>query len=481
MVTPATDGGEHLVGFLRREPQHLRSIATTTCSWQSAPSQIQWQHVPAQQRGDGRRRRLGDEQLQRGGRRGSRQLVHVVEHDHQRPAGLEFLHHGRHQVGQRITAGSAQVAQQFAVVVGEVDDGGRDVQQQVRGIVVEVVEPHPGERTLVGVVPQRRGGGFAVAGRRRDDHDVTPGRGFQPREDLRPVDDPVGDPGPADRRCRNPGTPVPRDHLPSVCRIPRDVPVFAYWPVERRTCRYLGAPWTHVRADRSAGALQSALTREWFAGTFVEPTPAQAQAWKAIADGDNTLVIAPTGSGKTLAAFLWAIDGLVREPQTDTPGTRVLYVSPLKALAVDVERNLRTPLTGIARIAERTGQPPPAISVGVRSGDTTPSARRELIAKPPDILITTPESLFLMLTSAARDDAGQGADGDRRRGARRRGHQARRAPGAVAGAPRRDAAAAGPADRAVGDRAPARGGGAVPVRHRPARPSSRRRRPRRST
>ena len=146
----------------------------------------------------------------------------------------------------------------------------------------------------------------------------------------------------------------------------------------------------------------SALTREWFAGTFVEPTPAQAQAWNAIADGDNTLVIAPTGSGKTLAAFLWAIDRLAQSP-TDTPGTRVLYISPLKALAVDVERNLRTPLTGISRIAERNDQVPPSISVGVRSGDTTPRRRRELLTKPPDILITTPESLFLMLTSAARE------------------------------------------------------------------------------
>lgn len=146
----------------------------------------------------------------------------------------------------------------------------------------------------------------------------------------------------------------------------------------------------------------SALTREWFAGTFVQPTPAQAEAWKAIAAGENTLVIAPTGSGKTLAAFLWAIDGLARQPQAKR-GTRVLYVSPLKALAVDVERNLRTPLTGISRIAERTGEEPPAISVGVRSGDTTASKRRELITKPPDILITTPESLFLMLTSAARE------------------------------------------------------------------------------
>src|SRR5215217_5661621 len=154
----------------------------------------------------------------------------------------------------------------------------------------------------------------------------------------------------------------------------------------------------------------SELTREWFTGTFSAPTAAQAEAWSAIADGDNTLVIAPTGSGKTLAAFLWAIDRLAEEPRPASSGTplasggpSVLYVSPLKALAVDVERNLRTPLTGITRIAERHGQQPPAISVGVRSGDTPPSQRRELVARPPDVLITTPESLFLMLTSAARD------------------------------------------------------------------------------
>ncbi|HEX3548714.1 MAG TPA: ATP-dependent helicase [Mycobacterium sp.] len=148
----------------------------------------------------------------------------------------------------------------------------------------------------------------------------------------------------------------------------------------------------------------SALTREWFTGTFSAPTAAQAEAWSAIADGDNTLVIAPTGSGKTLAAFLWAIDRLAEaEPRPATAGTRVLYVSPLKALAVDVERNLSTPLTGIGRVAERRGVPAPYISVGVRSGDTPPARRRELISKPPDILITTPESLFLMLTSAARE------------------------------------------------------------------------------
>ncbi|WP_204815188.1 ATP-dependent helicase [Mycobacterium riyadhense] len=146
----------------------------------------------------------------------------------------------------------------------------------------------------------------------------------------------------------------------------------------------------------------SAATRDWFTSTFVGPTPAQASAWAAIADGDNTLVIAPTGSGKTLAAFLWAIDALARE--ADRPaGTRVLYVSPLKALAVDVERNLRTPLAGLTRLAERRGLPAPSISVGVRSGDTPAAQRRQLIARPPDVLITTPESLFLMLTSAARE------------------------------------------------------------------------------
>ncbi|QZA06787.1 ATP-dependent helicase [Mycolicibacter heraklionensis] len=144
----------------------------------------------------------------------------------------------------------------------------------------------------------------------------------------------------------------------------------------------------------------SALTRDWFTGTFSAPTPAQEQAWSAIADGHNTLVVAPTGSGKTLAAFLWALDQLTERPGS---GTRVLYISPLKALAVDVERNLRTPLAGIARLAAQRDLPAPGITVGVRSGDTSPARRRELVAKPPDILITTPESLFLMLTSAARE------------------------------------------------------------------------------
>lgn len=146
----------------------------------------------------------------------------------------------------------------------------------------------------------------------------------------------------------------------------------------------------------------SAITREWFTSTFDAPTTAQSDAWNAIADGHNTLVIAPTGSGKTLAAFLWALDSLAGSAERP-PGTQVLYVSPLKALAVDVERNLRTPLAGLTRIAERRGLPAPDISVGVRSGDTPPATRRQLINNPPDVLITTPESLFLMLTSAARE------------------------------------------------------------------------------
>lgn len=147
----------------------------------------------------------------------------------------------------------------------------------------------------------------------------------------------------------------------------------------------------------------STATREWFDGAFPAPTDAQLGAWRAIAAGEHTLVIAPTGSGKTLSAFLWAIDRLASGEKAQEPGTTVLYVSPLKALAVDVERNLRAPLVGITQTAKRLGLDPPHISVGVRSGDTSASERRTMQRTPPDILITTPESLFLMLTSAARE------------------------------------------------------------------------------
>ncbi|MFA1550009.1 ATP-dependent helicase [Actinomadura chokoriensis] len=149
----------------------------------------------------------------------------------------------------------------------------------------------------------------------------------------------------------------------------------------------------------------SPATRAWFAGAFAAPTPAQAGAWESIAGGDNTLVVAPTGSGKTLAAFLWSLDRLAHEPVPEERlrRCRVLYVSPLKALAVDVERNLRAPLTGIRHAARRLGLPEPGVQVGMRSGDTPADERRRLAVKPPDILITTPESLFLILTSRARE------------------------------------------------------------------------------
>ena len=149
----------------------------------------------------------------------------------------------------------------------------------------------------------------------------------------------------------------------------------------------------------------SPATRAWFDGAFAEPTPAQAGAWQAIGKGEDTLVVAPTGSGKTLAAFLWAIDKLAALPPPADPKlrTRVLYVSPLKALAVDIERNLRAPLTGIGHAAHRLGLQAPDIRVAVRTGDTAAEERRKLASKPPDILITTPESLFLLLTSQARE------------------------------------------------------------------------------
>lgn len=165
----------------------------------------------------------------------------------------------------------------------------------------------------------------------------------------------------------------------------------------------------------------SQATREWFLGAFTEPTPAQDGAWNAISSGSHALVVAPTGSGKTLAAFLWALDRLHAKPSDTLPGlesvpangkgkakrpktkTRVLYISPLKALGVDVERNLRAPLIGITQTAKRLGLPAPLVTVGVRSGDTTAADRRTLLTSPPDILITTPESLFLMLTSRARE------------------------------------------------------------------------------
>ncbi|MFP3118901.1 ATP-dependent helicase [Streptomyces sp. Iso 434] len=156
---------------------------------------------------------------------------------------------------------------------------------------------------------------------------------------------------------------------------------------------------------RSALDTFSPATRNWFTGAFSAPTPAQEGAWGAIAEGSDVLVVAPTGSGKTLAAFLSALDTLASTPPPaeSRKRCRVLYVSPLKALAVDVERNLRSPLTGIRQESVRLGLPEPEVRVGIRSGDTPAAERRSLATRPPDILITTPESLFLMLTSSARE------------------------------------------------------------------------------
>src|SRR3982751_1406551 len=134
----------------------------------------------------------------------------------------------------------------------------------------------------------------------------------------------------------------------------------------------------------------SPRTQAWFEGVFAAPTPAQEKGWPVIASGEHTLIQAPTGSGKTLAAFLYAIDRLTAQP---AEGLRVLYVSPLKALNYDIERNLRGPLAGL--------QSP--LSVAVRTGDTPQKERAAMLRHPPDILITTPESLFLMLTSRARE------------------------------------------------------------------------------
>jgi len=143
------------------------------------------------------------------------------------------------------------------------------------------------------------------------------------------------------------------------------------------------------------------LVADWFAATFQAPTDAQAAAWPAIRSGQDTLVAAPTGSGKTLAAFLTGIDQLIRRGQSQDldPVTRIVYISPLKALGHDIERNLQNPLAAIRELAEERGVDMPEIRVGVRTGDTKPSRRRTLVTRPPHILITTPESFYLMLTS----------------------------------------------------------------------------------
>jgi ATP-dependent Lhr-like helicase len=141
--------------------------------------------------------------------------------------------------------------------------------------------------------------------------------------------------------------------------------------------------------------LFSLPVRDWFRASFAEPTAVQERGWREVAAGKHVLMAAPTGSGKTLAAFLFCLDRLSSEPTPpEAERCRVLYVSPLKALAHDVDRNLRSPLVGIGRQMESHGQKPPDIAVAIRTGDTPADVRRSMERHPPDILITTPESLL---------------------------------------------------------------------------------------
>ena len=157
-----------------------------------------------------------------------------------------------------------------------------------------------------------------------------------------------------------------------------------------------------MATDVAPASSFGAATRRWFEQAFGTPTPAQAGAWPAIARGEHVLVCAPTGSGKTLAAFLAGLDRLLGEERTPGSGPALLYLSPLKALNYDVERNLRSPLAGIRAMAAAAGEELRDVEVAVRTGDTPADARRRMARRPPDVLITTPESLFLMLTSSQR-------------------------------------------------------------------------------
>src|SRR5579863_6762585 len=147
------------------------------------------------------------------------------------------------------------------------------------------------------------------------------------------------------------------------------------------------------------------VTAEWFKAVFEAPTAPQRMGWPIIARGESALILAPTGTGKTLAAFLWCLDRLMLHPvpRGQQDGTRVVYVSPLKALAVDVERNLRSPLAGMANMARRMGVPFREPAISVRTGDTPQKERARFARHPADILIPTPESLYLLLTSQSAD------------------------------------------------------------------------------
>jgi ATP-dependent helicase Lhr and Lhr-like helicase len=213
--------------------------------------------------------------------------------------------------------------------------------------------------------------------------------------------------------CRVPDEPFRSAGRDATSRVPRAVFAHVRGHLHRRPIAHGGPAAIRGTSVRVGGRGHNGVVvldrfseaaRAWFNGAFAEPTAAQLGAWSAVASGQHALVVAPTGSGKTLAAFLWALDSLVTQPAPQDPvqRCRVVYVSPLKALATDVERNLRSPLVGIRQAAQRLDVHLRDVAVGIRTGDTPPSERRAFATNPPDILITTPESLYLVLTSAAR-------------------------------------------------------------------------------
>jgi len=150
-------------------------------------------------------------------------------------------------------------------------------------------------------------------------------------------------------------------------------------------------PPTSIAGPSDPFASFHPVTARWFREVFEEPTAPQRLGWPAIARGESTLILAPTGTGKTLTAFLWCLDRLMLQAPPQTPGCRIVYISPLKALAVDVERNLRSPLAGIANMARRMGVPVHDPEISIRTGDTSQKDRARFRKTPAEILITTPE------------------------------------------------------------------------------------------